>query len=76
MIEKFLAGLRKSTDQVEFLIYVLAAGAIAIGMSMLDTPWWCYFPPVILLGYASVARYLTARQTPGKHRKRRGLSLF
>lgn len=69
MIEKWKAALRAPLDQVEFLVYVLAAGAIALFMSLLEPPWWCYTPPVVLLAYAAVGRYLSLRQIPGRHRK-------
>ena len=67
--QEWWVALRKPMDQVECLIYVLVSGAIALVMDMLGTPWWCYIPPVALLTYAVTARYLAARQVPGKHRK-------
>ncbi len=69
MIEKLREMFRRPMDQVEFLTYVLAAGAIALFMSLWEVPLWCYIPPVALLTYAGVERYRALRQVPGKHRK-------
>jgi hypothetical protein len=55
-------------EDAEFLIYVLVAGAIAIGMDLLNTPWWCYIPPACLLVFALAMRFASTKPH-GKHRK-------